>query len=204
MSNTHIASVQFENISGTKAANLNRSQCLTTEAGFKGCESRAFQTNAALVAVRLEVTSIEISCGTSQSMFPGGPNCNELIEIARENGAAVLAGLFETDGEGNIYNSYVCVSNNGFVAKFRIVHPFINQHVSPGNEYVVFELFGWRCGILIWYADNVIENVRATALLYAEIIFMPHVTLVLLLLLIQEVGFEPNILGAVPDRPYSE
>jgi predicted amidohydrolase len=48
---------------------------------------------------------------------------------------------------------------------------------KPGNEYTVFELKGWKCGILICYDNNVIENVRATALLGAEIIFMPHVTM---------------------------
>jgi predicted amidohydrolase len=41
----------------------------------------------------------------------------------------------------------------------------------------VFDLKGWKCGILICYDNNVIENVRATALLGAEIIFMPHVTM---------------------------
>jgi predicted amidohydrolase len=41
----------------------------------------------------------------------------------------------------------------------------------------VFDLFGWKCGILICYDNNIIENVRATTLLGAEIIFMPHVTM---------------------------
>jgi predicted amidohydrolase len=63
------------------------------------------------------------------------------------------------------------------VAKFRKLHPFINPHILPGNEYVVFDLGGWKCGILICYDNNVIENVRATALLGAQIIFMPHVTM---------------------------
>ena len=62
------------------------------------------------------------------------------------------------------------------VAKFRKIHPFISRFLSAGNEYVVFDLFGWKCGILICYDNNVIENVRATTLLGAEIIFMPHVT----------------------------
>jgi len=42
---------------------------------------------------------------------------------------------------------------------------------------VVFELHGWKCGMLICYDNNIIENVRATALLGADIIFMPHVTM---------------------------
>ena len=36
---------------------------------------------------------------------------------------------------------------------------------------------GWTCGILICYDNNIVENVRATKLLGADIIFMPHVTM---------------------------
>ncbi|MEY3159623.1 MAG: hypothetical protein RLZZ49_1103, partial [Bacteroidota bacterium] len=54
---------------------------------------------------------------------------------------------------------------------------FINPHIKPGNEYCVFEILGWKCGILICYDNNIIENVRATKLLGADIIFMPHVTM---------------------------
>jgi predicted amidohydrolase len=49
--------------------------------------------------------------------------------------------------------------------------------VLPGTGYTIFELNGWKCGILICYDNNIIENVRATRLLGAEIIFMPHVTM---------------------------
>ena len=63
------------------------------------------------------------------------------------------------------------------VARFRKLHPFINPNLTPGNQYCVFELNGWKCGILICYDNNIIENVRATALLGANIIFMPHVTM---------------------------
>jgi predicted amidohydrolase len=49
--------------------------------------------------------------------------------------------------------------------------------LTPGSEYVVFEIDGWKCGILICYDNNIIENVRATTLLGAQVIFMPHVTM---------------------------
>jgi predicted amidohydrolase len=68
------------------------------------------------------------------------------------------------------------VNKGQVVAKFRKLHPFISKHISPGNDYVVFDLHGWKCGILICYDNNVIENVRATTLLGAELIFAPHVT----------------------------
>jgi len=77
----------------------------------------------------------------------------------------------------NLFKAYVCVDENGLVAKFRKLHPFINPHLTPGNDYCVFDILGWKCGILICYDNNIIENVRATKLLGADIIFMPHVTM---------------------------
>jgi predicted amidohydrolase len=87
----------------------------------------------------------------------------------------LLAGLIEREGD-KLYNTYVCVTGEGMVARFRKLHPFVSKFLSPGNEYVVFDLFGCKCGILICYDNNIIENVRATALLGAEVLFAPHVT----------------------------
>src|SRR4030066_1962347 len=47
----------------------------------------------------------------------------------------------------------------------------------PEMNFSFFDLKGWKCGILICYDNNIIENVRVTRLLGAEIIFMPHVTM---------------------------
>ncbi|MCB0687061.1 MAG: nitrilase, partial [Saprospiraceae bacterium] len=100
-----------------------------------------------------------------------------LQQIAAENDIAVFAGLFEKDAENNLYKAYVGVDAHGLLAKYRKIHPFINPYVLPGNEYCVFEFQGWKCGILICYDNNVVENVRATKLLGAEMIIMPHVTM---------------------------
>ena len=110
-------------------------------------------------------------------IIPGGKSIDELIQIAEKNNIAVLAGLFEKDKDDNLFKAYVCVDKHGVVAKHRKLHPFINPHLLPGDQYTVFEFEGWKCGILICYDNNVIENVRATALLGANIIFMPHVTM---------------------------
>jgi predicted amidohydrolase len=109
--------------------------------------------------------------------IPEGESISELTAIARRHKIAVLAGLFEKDENDNIYKAYVCVNETGMIAKFRKLHPFINPHILPGNEYCVFDLHGWKCGILICYDNNITENVRATTLLGASVIFMPHVTM---------------------------
>ena len=48
--------------------------------------------------------------------------------------------------------------------------------VSPGNEYNVIDLLGWKVGFLICYDNNLVENPRITAMMGAQIIFAPHVT----------------------------
>jgi predicted amidohydrolase len=110
-------------------------------------------------------------------VIPEGSSTARITEIARRNNIVILAGLFEKDASNNLYKAYICVDGNGLKARFRKLHPFINPHIKPGNEYVVFDINGWKCGILICYDNNIIENVRATMLLGAELIFMPHVTM---------------------------
>jgi predicted amidohydrolase len=109
--------------------------------------------------------------------IPEGPSIQKLTEIAKESAIIVLAGLFEKDADDKLFKAYVCVGRDGLIAKYRKLHPFINPYLTPGNEYVIFDLHGWKCSILICYDNNIIENVRAVKLLGADIVFMPHVTM---------------------------
>lgn len=176
MDNLKIATAQFEHKSGDKEYNLQVINQLSAKAAGEGANVVAFH--------ECSVTGYTFAMHLSKDemldlaeYIPDGPSIVKLTEIAREHHITVLAGLFEKDADDKIYKAYVCVDKNGLVAKFRKLHPFINQHLTPGNQYVVFDLYGWKCGILICYDNNIIENVRATALLGADIIFMPHVTM---------------------------
>ncbi len=176
MKTIKISSAQFENRSGDKEYNLSVIDKLSRNAAAEGSSAIAFH--------ECSVTGYTFAMSFSQEQMldlaefiPSGPSTAKLIDIASRNNIAILAGLFEKDKEDKIYKAYVCVDKNGLKAKFRKLHPFINEYISPGNEYCVFDLFGWKCGILICYDNNIIENVRATALLGADIIFMPHVTM---------------------------
>jgi len=171
-----IAAAQFENRSGDKEYNLSRIETLSASASKNGTDVIAFHecsvTGYTFARNLSKIQMLEVA-----EPVPEGPSTQQLIRIAAANNIVVLAGLFEKDSFDNIYKTYVCVDKNGLVAKYHKLHPFVNEHIIPGNKYCVFDLLGWKCGILICYDNNIIENVRATRLLGADIIFMPHVTM---------------------------
>jgi predicted amidohydrolase len=105
-----------------------------------------------------------------------GPSTDRLKKIAERYEMAVFAGLIEVDSDGRLYNTYVGVDADGILVSFRKLHPFISKFLSAGESYQVFEYRGWKFGILICYDNNIIENVRATTLMGAEVILAPHVT----------------------------
>ncbi|MDB5015858.1 MAG: nitrilase [Mucilaginibacter sp.] len=171
-----IATAQFENSSGDKAYNLSVIKSLSAKAAAQGADVIAFH--------ECSITGYSFARHLSkQQLFdiaefiPDGPSIAELTAFAQELDIIILAGLFEKDAEGKLYKAYVCVDKNGLLAKHRKLHPFINPHLTPGNQYIIFDIYGWKCSILICYDNNIIENVRAVKLLGADIVFMPHVTM---------------------------
>jgi len=171
-----IATAQFEHRSGDKSYNLSVIESLSGKAAREGAQVIAFHECSVTGYTFARKLSKEQLLDLAETV-PGGSSVSRLREIAAAHNIVVLAGLFEKDEEGKIYKGYVCVDRNGLVAKYRKLHPFINPHLTPGNSYCVFDIGGWKCGILICYDNNIVENVRATTLLGAQVIFMPHVTM---------------------------
>lgn len=171
-----IATAQFENRSGDKEYNLSVIDSLAQKASQEHAQAIAFHECSITGYTFARHLSREEMLDLAEPI-PQGKSIAQLTDIARRHHIAVLAGLFEKDTESNLFKTYVCVDKNGLQAKFRKLHPFINPHLTPGDSYCVFDLCGWKCGILICYDNNIVENVRATALLGADIIFMPHVTM---------------------------
>lgn len=176
MKNLKIGTAQFENRSGDKAYNLGIIRQLAARASAGGARVIALH--------ECSVTGYSFARHLSKDQMlelaefvPDGPSVRELTAIAKEYNIVLLAGLFEKDAENKLYKTQVCVDKNGLIAKYHKLHPFINPHLTPGDQFVIFDLFGWKCSILICYDNNIIENVRAVKLLGADIVFMPHVTM---------------------------
>lgn len=170
----NLAVAQFSPKDGDTTYNLSVIDNLTKKAKLAGADVISFH--------EMSITAYTFTKDLSHSQIKGlaekvphGPSCQQLIAISKTYDIPILAGLVELEDD-KIFNTYVCVTKDGLLAKYRKLHPFINPHMSAGEDYIVFDLFGWKCGILICYDNNIVENVRATTLLGAEIIFAPHVT----------------------------
>lgn len=176
MTNLKVATAQFENKSGDKEYNLSVIDKLSAVAAAQGADVVSFH--------ECSITGYSFARNLSREelynlteKIPSGLSVKKLQQIAAKNNIVILAGLFERDDNGDIFKAQVCVDRNGMIAKHRKLHPFINPHILPGDSYTVFDIKGWKCGILICYDNNIIENVRATVMLGAQVIFMPHVTM---------------------------
>lgn len=176
MNNIKVATAQFEHKSNDKLYNLSVIDDLSKKASMAGAQVIAFHECSVTGYTFARHLTRDQMLNIAEPI-PKGKSIEALVEIAAKNNIIILAGLFEKDGNNNLFKAYVCVDGKGLKAKFRKLHPFINPHLMPGDSYCIFDLYGWKCGILICYDNNIIENVRATKLLGADIIFMPHVTM---------------------------
>lgn len=174
MNEIKIGAAQFEARDGDTDYNFSRIEALCREAVAQGARLVSFHECSIPGYTFLEnLTRAQME--ELAERVPDGPSTARLVTLARALDVAIGAGLVEADG-GKLYNTYVVVSPDGFVAKHRKIHAFICDHVSCGDRFTVFDLFGVKFGILICYDNNLPENVRLTAMLGADVILMPHVT----------------------------
>jgi predicted amidohydrolase len=176
MNDITVSTAQFENKSADKAYNLAVIDRLSQKASLEGSDVITFHECC--------ISGYTFARNLSKSqmldiaeLIPEGESTGALIDIARKDDITILAGLFEKDGADRLFNTYIGVDKNGLIAKHRKLHPFIHPDLTPGDSYCLFNIQGWSCGILTCYDNNIVENVRATRLLGADILFMPHVTM---------------------------
>ncbi len=169
-----VGTAQFEARDGDKAYNLGVIARLAAQAKGDGAELVCFHECSIGGYTYLE-TLDRAGLDAVAEEVPDGPSIQRLIGIARDVGVSIGAGLIER-ADGRLYNTYAVVSPEGLVARHRKIHAFVNDALSCGDSYTVFDHLGCRIGILICYDNNLPENGRMTALLGADIILAPHVT----------------------------
>jgi len=171
-----VGSVQFEAFPGDKDANFRKMAAFVQQAATQGVRLVVFPECCITGYWFIRNLSVE-QLSSLAELIPAGPSIGRLVNMAREYQMSVGAGLIEVEESGNFYNSYVVALPDGMVHRHRKLQAFEHPAIRSGAEFTVFDLpEGFRVGILICYDCNLIENVRITALLGAEILIAPHQT----------------------------
>jgi predicted amidohydrolase len=171
-----VASVQFEHAAGDKEANFNKIRSFVEKAARQRVEMIAFPECCITGYWHLRRLSREELTALAEPVFDG-PSSQTLVSLAKEYKMTIGAGLVEIAEDGTLYNTYVVAMPNGECQRHRKIHCFINEHMASGSEYTVFDTpHGCRIGVLTCYDNNIVENVRITALKGADILLAPHQT----------------------------
>jgi len=176
MRDVRVAAVQFEHKAADKRANLAKLSRFVEQATKQKVEIIAFPECCITGYWFLRKLSRDELTALAEPVFDG-PSSQQLMAMAKKHNITIGAGLLEKTGEGQMFNTYVVAMPDGRFARHRKIHCFINEHLSSGSEFTVFDApCGCRLGVLTCYDNNLGENVRITALKGAEILLAPHQT----------------------------
>ena len=107
--------------------------------------------------------------------IPGGVSTEYFKKLAKKYNLYICAGLLERDGR-LIYNTAALVGPEGFVGKYRKVtlpRGEIEEGITPGTEYPVFETSFGKVGMMICYDGFFPEVARKLSQNGAEVICWP-------------------------------
>nr|WP_228561636.1 nitrilase family protein [Catenulispora rubra] len=168
------ATVQFEPSPGAKEDNLARVEHFARAAAADGVQLVAFPEMCLLGYWHL--TKRDAAYLHDVAEPDDGPSIARVSALAAELRLGIGVGLL-TARDGWLFNAYAVCLPDGAVHIHRKLHAFEHEAISSGSRYTVFDTpWGVRVGVLICYDNNLVENVRATALLGAEVLLAPHQT----------------------------
>ncbi len=169
-----VAAVQFEHHPDDKRRNLSRVEHFTEAAAAAGARLVVCPEMCLTGYWHLRHHTAEQLWALSEPA--DGPLVSALTQLAASTGIGVGAGFLERDGD-RLYNAYAVCLPDGTVHLHRKLHAFIHPAVSSGDAFTVFDTpWGIRMAVLTCYDNNLIENVRACALMGATVLLAPHQT----------------------------
>ena len=176
MQDLRAASVQFNHATGDPSYNLDRIRAFTKEAVDRGVDLILFPEMCITGYWALRKWSRNELAALAEPV-PSGPSTQALLRLAQRHETMIGAGLIEAAADGTLYNSYVVAMPDGRTAVHRKLHCFISEHMASGDSFTVFDApQGTRLGVLTCWDNNLVENVRITALKGAEVLLAPHQT----------------------------
>ena len=192
MMDLRLALVQCESLPLDVPTNLARLDHFAAQAAASGAHL--------LVTPEMFLTGYNIG-GPAAAVLaerPDGPRAQAVAAIARQHQIAIVFGHPEHDGDGAVFNAAQCVDAQGqTLGCYRKTHLFGDLdrgmfHPGPGDE-PLFDLHGWRLGLLICYDVEFPENTRRLALQAADLVVVPTANME---------GFDFVAQHLVPTRAY--
>jgi predicted amidohydrolase len=169
-----VAAVQFEPRPGVKEYNLARVEHFAHAAADDAVQLVAFPEMCLLGYWHLTKRTADYLRTVAEP--EDGPSVTRVQALAGKLGVGIGVGLL-TERDGWLFNSYAVCLPDGNVHIHRKLHAFEHEAISSGARYTVFDTpWDVRVGVLICYDNNLVENVRATALLGAQVLLAPHQT----------------------------
>lgn len=169
-----VAAVQFEHRADDTRYNLGRVAHFAREAAAVGAQLMVCPEMCLLGYWHLRRHSADRLRELAEPV--DGPLVAAVRELAARYGIGVGAGFLESAG-GRLFNSYAVCLPDGSVRVHRKLHAFEHEAIDSGEGYTVFDTpWGVRMAILICWDNNLVENVRASALLGASVLIAPHQT----------------------------
>jgi predicted amidohydrolase len=170
------AVVQFEHAAGDGAANFAKIEAFCARAASAGVQLLACPECCITGYWFLRNLSRQ-QLDTLAEPIPGGPSTRRLLDLARRHEMTIGAGLVERDTDGRLFDSYVVAMPDGRHHRHHKIQAFESEHISAGRKFTIFDTpDGVRIGVLICYDNNIIENVRLTALAGTQVLLAPHQT----------------------------
>lgn len=170
------AVVQFQHQAGDKKYNLMVIEKYIEQAALQGIQILAFPEMCITGYWHVPKLSADEVRQLAEPLSDS-PSLALIRSLAVRHNMLIGVGLIELADDGRLYNVYVACMPDGSFHTHRKLHAFEHQAISSGNAYTVFATpWGVKVGILICWDNNLVENVRATTLLGADILLAPHQT----------------------------
>ena len=171
-----VATVQFQHVASDVKANLEVVKGYVEQAAAKNVQLVLFPECCLSGYWHLRNLS-RVQLEELAENVPAGEACEEIKDLAKAHNISIGVGLVELAEDGTLYNAFFVVNADGTWVNHRKLHCFVSEHMASGDSFTILDTpNGVRLGVLTCYDNNIVENVRATALLGAQILLAPHQT----------------------------
>ncbi|WP_434670031.1 nitrilase family protein [Klebsiella sp. B345] len=171
-----VATVQFCHLANDKPYNLDIMEQFIHQAARAGTRILAFPEMCITGYWHvIDLTAEDV--GALAERIDDSPSLARIAHLAQNYDMAIGVGLIERASDDRLYNAYVVCMPDGRKHVHRKLHAFEHPALDSGDHFTVFDTpWGVKVGVLICWDNNLTENVRATALLGADILLAPHQT----------------------------